>query len=160
MWYFVVVQLVQGMDHNAEFRTLLDDISTCFIARRFTTWRDRVLLPFSLITQDGPLILRDDVALRRNFDLYLQACSAMQLDEVYREAKQLEACPDGTWIGTYETNLLRHGHRATDPYLSSALLHVVDGQFKMSSILNARGHTTWTGIAPDPHTARDKDDPV
>ena len=137
-----------AFDSQREFRALLDEISDCFIRRDFQAWRDRLLLPFSLITKAGPVVLETQAEVRQNFDLYLQACDAMQLDQVVRRPMNLEECPDGTWIGTYETNLLRHGHRATDPYVSSALFHVVNGRFIIASILNARGHADWTGVQP------------
>jgi len=72
----------------------------------------------------------------------------MQLDEIYRTPISLEDCGDGTFIGTYETNLLRQGVRATPPYTSSALMVIRDGKFCMTSILNARGHYDWTGVHP------------
>ncbi|WP_227268290.1 hypothetical protein [Roseobacter weihaiensis] len=133
---------------DTEFQEFLDAISTCFIDRDFATWRDRVIYPFTLITAAGPVLIRDEDELRENFNLYLQACEAMHLDKIYRRPVALEACSDGTWIGTYETNLLSRGVRAAEPYVSSALLRESDGRFKMMSIMNARGHHDWTGKQP------------
>ena len=137
------------MDHKYEYQVFLDDISECFIARNFAAWRDRVVFPFSMITRAGPVVLTTPEQLEDNFNLYLKACDAMGLDQIVRKPISLELCPDGSWIGTYETNLLRHGQRTIEPYVSSALLHIEDGQFRMSSILNARGHADWTGVMPD-----------
>ncbi|PTX54039.1 hypothetical protein C8N43_2844 [Litoreibacter ponti] len=135
------------MDADAEFQTFLDAISDCFIARDFDAWQAHILLPFSMVTRAGPQLFDTPDALRSNFDHYLQACDAMQLDLIYRKPLALERSMDGTWVGTYETSLLSGGKRATAAYTSSALLEVVDGRFKMRSILNARGHTDWTGVA-------------
>lgn len=136
------------MTLDSDFQEFLDAISECFIVRDFHAWKARILLPFSLVTRDGPVVLHDDFALRRNFDDYLKACDAMSLDKVYRRPISLEDCADGTWIGTYETNLMRKGQRATAPYTSSAMLHPSDQGLRMSSILNARGHHEWTGKKP------------
>jgi hypothetical protein len=134
---------------DARFEEFLDAISRCFIERDLSLWKDRVIFPFSLVTSAGPVVISTDAQLRENFDLYLAACEAMHLDEIVREPLSLDDCKDGTWIGTYETNLLSHGVRATEPYTSSALLKEVSGKFKMLSILNARGHHDWTGKQPD-----------
>ncbi|NVK45443.1 MAG: hypothetical protein HWE33_03990 [Rhodobacteraceae bacterium] len=132
----------------AEFREFLDDISTCFITGDFTLWASRILLPFSMVTQQGPVFMTTLEELRENFDLYLQAGTVMRLDDIFRRPISLEDCRDGTFIGTYETELLSHGHRATEPFTSSALIHATDGGYKMSSIMNARGHHSWTGTSP------------
>ena len=131
-----------------EFRAFLDDISLCFTERNFDGWMARILLPFSMVTQQGPVLLSTRDALERNFELYLQAQETMQMDAIYRRPVSLENCHDGTWIGTYETELLSHGQRVTAPYTSSALIHGTDEGYKMSSILNARGHHPWTGTSP------------
>lgn len=136
------------MLNEGEFQSFLDDISDCFIQRDITRWKERIVYPFSLITTAGTVVINSDVELKENFDLYLQACDAMQLDSILRVPVGLEDCNDGTWLGSYETNLLRNGARATAPYTSTALLHMVSGKLKMSSIMNARGHHDWTGKQP------------
>lgn len=132
-----------------EFHDFLTSISDCFVKRDFEGWRNRIVFPFSLITSAGPVFVRNEQEAHENFELYLQASDAMRLDCIYRTAISLENCNDGTWIGTYETNMLSNGVRATAPYTSSAMLVAVDGIFKMRSILNARGHHDWTGKQPD-----------
>ncbi|ABG30951.1 hypothetical protein CEP88_16500 [Roseobacter denitrificans] len=135
--------------NQSDFQSFLDDVSECFIERDFALWRSRVLYPFSLITSAGAIVIENDDELRDNFELYLQACDAMQLDRIYRVPLGLEACSDGTWLGSYETNLLRNGMRATAPYRSTALLHKNADGIRMSSIMNARGHHDWTGKQPN-----------
>ena len=136
------------MVSDKNFRDFLDAISVCFIAHDFGMWQARVIYPFSLITAEGPVLMQDDAELRANFELYLVACEVMKLDDIYRRPISLENCGDDSWIGTYETELLSHGVRATAPYISSALLQETPGGVKMTSILNARGHHDWTGQRP------------
>ena len=138
-----------SLQHDQMFTAFLDDISTCFIEKDFAKWNCRILYPMSLITAQGPVVLSNEADARENFALYLQACTIMRLDDIYRTPISLEDCQDGSFIGTYETNLLSHGARATAPYTSSALMHVRDGRFCMKSIMNARGHHDWTGKQPD-----------
>ncbi|AEI95416.1 hypothetical protein RLO149_c034750 [Roseobacter litoralis Och 149] len=135
--------------NESDFQSFLDDVSECFIERDFARWRKRVLYTFSLITSAGPIVIKTDDELRENFALYLQACDAMQLDRIFRVPLGLEECSDGTWLGSYETNLLRNGMRATAPYKSTALLHLRADGIRMSSIMNARGHHDWTGKQPE-----------
>ena len=133
---------------DAEFRAFLEDISTCFLERDCDLWAARILRPFTMITRSGPVYCRTPEDLRANFDLYIEAMTIMKVTDVLRRPISLEPSEDGTWIGTYETELLSRGQRATAPYTSSALLHEVDGTWRMSSILGARGHHDWTGPKP------------
>jgi len=128
-----------------EFGDFLHDISQCFIDRDITGWRGRMTLPFSVVSKTGPVVLTTEKAVARNFALYLKACDILQLDLIVRNALSLEDCGDGTWLGTYETRLVRGNLLTTAPYTSTSLLQMVDGRFRMSSILNGRGHHEWTG---------------
>ncbi|WP_299498643.1 hypothetical protein [uncultured Roseobacter sp.] len=134
--------------HVQEFQDLLDRMSACFIERDFAAWRSLIILPISMVTKDGPVFLSTEEELRKNFDHYLTACDIMQLDNIYRRPLGLENCMDGTWIGTYETNLMRKNLRAAPPFTSSALLVSTDEGIKLAAILNARGHHEWTGVWP------------
>ncbi len=85
-------------------------------------------------------------AVAKNFDHYLAACEIMRLDLVDRRIISLDDCNDGTWLGTYETRLISNQILATAPYTSTSLLHFERGRFRMSSMLNGRGHSEWTGV--------------
>lgn len=131
-----------------DFDAFLVEISDCFIARDIGPWRRRMILPFSIITQDGPVVLKTEQDVAKNFEGYLRACEAMNLDVIDRRPIAIEDCGDGTWLGTYETRLVANGVLATQTYTSTALLRWEDGILKMSSILNGRGHHEWTGLRP------------
>lgn len=131
---------------NDDFKEFLDDISDCFIRRDVSAWRHRLVLPFSIITREGPVVMDTDNDVSTNFGHYLAACEAMSLSMISRRPIYLEDCADGTWLGTYETRLLANGLLATDPYVSTVLLSLDDGVVRMSSILNGRGHHEWTGM--------------
>ena len=131
-----------------EFEDFLEAISVCFIDRDFGVWASLIRLPFTFVTKDGPVLLSTPDELEVSFNHYLTAMDIMRLDTVVRQPISLEDCKDGTFIGTYRTELLSGGKRATDPYTSSALLHPSDAGWQMSSIMNARGHHEWTGHAP------------
>ncbi|WP_323772170.1 hypothetical protein [Antarctobacter sp.] len=133
---------------HAAFEEFLKDISEPFLTRDITKWRARMQLPFSMVTGSGPVTLSTDDDVRKNFELYLEACDAMALDIVHRERMGVEHCEDGTVLASYRTNLMRQGKRIADPYTSTALLHPTDDGWKMSAILNARGHHAWTGRHP------------
>lgn len=136
---------------EAEFQGFLDAISDCFVEPDFEAWFSRMRLPFSMVTRAGPVILTCEDDVRDNFLMYLQACEVMNVDHIFRRPLNMERCHDGSWIGTYETNLMCGALRATDPYVSSMLLHITPEGLKMSSILNARGHSEWTGKLPPHH---------
>ncbi|WP_299938690.1 hypothetical protein [uncultured Pelagimonas sp.] len=135
---------------DAQFDAFLADITDPFLTRDITRWNARIRLPFSLITQNGPVTLQTREEVAQNFDYYLVAMDAMQADLIVREKVGFEPCHDGTVIATYHSHFLRHGTRIRAPYTASALLHPDDGLWRMSSILNALGHHHWTGKHPNP----------
>ncbi|MEP4198431.1 MAG: hypothetical protein ABJL99_22660 [Aliishimia sp.] len=128
---------------NEQFQAFLDEISECFVTRDFAVWRGKVIYPFSLITSAGPVTLRNDDELRRNFEMYLFVCDQLNIDKVFRVPKSLENCDDGTWIGTYVTHLMSGAQRAARPFTSSVLMSVTPSGIKMTAILNARGTHEW-----------------
>lgn len=133
---------------DADFAAFLEDISQAFMLPDYAMWRDRLLLPFSMVTAAGPVTLNTEDDVRCNFDLYLQACSAMGLNFVHRDALHFDLCEDGSVMATYRTHLMHNTVRLADPYTSTALLHPLPDGWRMSAILNARGHHSWTGRMP------------
>ena len=131
------------------FEDFLDDISRCFVEPSFNLWRSRLILPFSIVTQKGPVVLTNSAALHRNFEHYLDAMKIMQIDVVDRSIVSFEDCKDGTILGTFQTRLVSNGMLRTAPYTATALLQRIDGRLRMSSMLNGRGHHEWTGVEGD-----------
>lgn len=122
------------------FERFLSDITTCFLTQDFALWSSRVILPFTLVmARGGSVVLKDTVALERNFRLYVVASKVMRLDQVLRSPLELEDCGDGTWLGTYETRLVSQGGLTIAPYVSTAMLQDQAGRLKMTAVLNARG---------------------
>ncbi|KHQ50460.1 MULTISPECIES: hypothetical protein [Mameliella] len=133
---------------DSDFAEFIDDISAPFMSGQIARWRARIRLPFSMVTGAGPVTLKSDGDIVRNFRLYLEAVKAMGLNFVHREPLGVEHCEDGTVLATYRTHLMRNGTRMVDPYTSTALLHPDPEGWRMSAILNARGHHDWTGRPP------------
>ena len=129
-----------------EFDNFLEDISQSFMVRNYSLWRNRLRLPFSLITKTGPTVLRTENAIVENYHYYIEACDMLNLTLIDRRQLQLENCHDGTWLGTFVTRLVSGQTLATNPYVTTELLHVEETRFVMSSMLNGRGHNEWTGM--------------
>ncbi|MBV7396529.1 hypothetical protein [Mameliella sediminis] len=134
---------------DSDFAAFIADISAPFLSGDVTRWQARMRLPFSMVTAAGPVTLRTDEDVLRNFNLYLDAVKAMGLNFVHREPLTIEHCADGTVLASYRTHLMRNGSRVADPYTSTALLHPDPEGWRMSAILNARGHHAWTGRHPN-----------
>ncbi len=129
-----------------EFEEFLEDISQCFVQGDISVWQARLILPFSIITKSGPVLLSTEQAVANNFNFYLEAMEVMNVDFVYRTPISLEDCRDATWLGTFQTRLMSSGILTTAAYTSTALLQLQDDRFRMSSMLNGRGHSEWTGV--------------
>ena len=137
---------------EAEFEIFLDEASDCFLQADFELWASLVTLPFTMITATGPVVLSTLEELRDHFDRYIAAAAGLRLDLISRRQISLEGCDDGTFIGTYETELLSRGKRVAALYTASVLLHRRGGKWKMSTVLNARGNYDWLVI---PHSRLD-----
>jgi len=131
---------------HAQFEAFLEDICRCFLQRDLALWQSRLLRPFSIVTRDGPVLLPTEADVAKNFALYLKAMEIMHLDMVDRAPVSLEDCGDGTWLGTFQTRLISRGQLATAPYTSTGLLQIEGARFRMSAMLNGRGHSEWTGV--------------
>ena len=134
---------------QVQFNAFLEDISRCFVERDCDLWMSRLVLPFSIITKARPTLLPTKDAVASNFRLYLKAMDALSIDILDRNSISLEDCADGTWLGTFQTRLLSNDALKTAPYTSTALLHYENERFRMSSMLNGRGHTEWTGVTDE-----------
>lgn len=134
---------------EAEFEGFLNTISSCFLSKDLAPLLDCVLLPMTLVTKEGPITIATVEDCEAYFERSLKAQEIMRIDEIYRRAISLEDCKDGTFIGTYETQLLSHGQRVADPYTSSALIHATNDGWKFSSILNARGYLSAVSSGPE-----------
>ena len=126
------------------FENFLNDITRCFIEPNFELWRSRLILPFSFVTKDGTLVLRDIDELQHNFDLYLKTVEIMKPDVIDRSIVGFEHCDDGSILGTFRTRVVCNDILIIEPYEGTALLRRIDGRLRMSALLNARGHYEWT----------------
>ena len=131
-----------------EFEALLHDISACLLTPDFEQWAGRVTLPFTMVTLAGPVISYSLADLRKNFELYLVACRKMALDMVHRTPISCEPCDDGSVIATYQTELLSRNQRMVEPFKSSATVCLIDGTWRISAIIGARGHHAASGMYP------------
>lgn len=131
---------------DQEFEQFLEDISTSFLQRDLSLWRSRLVVPFSLVTKSQHIFLKTEDQVHNNFNLYLKAMDAMALNFIDRSPVHLHDCEDGTWLGSFQTRLLIDEIFVVPPYTSTALLQIVDNRFRMSALLNARGHLDWTGV--------------
>jgi len=68
--------------------------------------------------------------------------------QMVRRAIWAQDCGDGTALASFETELLRRGHRMYEPYVSSALFRNIDGRWKLISIMNARNAQDWVEVDP------------
>lgn len=134
---------------EAEFQKLLEDISLCFVRKDIEFLSAHTLLPFALVTPDGPITITTHEELMFHFDLYVKSYEILRVDAIFRRVISLEDCRDGSFIGTYETELLSHGTRVAEPYVSSVLVHDTPEGWKASSILNARGYQNTSEHSPD-----------
>lgn len=85
-----------------EFGQFLSEISVGFVGRDVQKWRRWLILPFSIVTRDGPIPMATEAEVEQNSHHYLTASKIMQLDWIDRHPVGLEDCYDGTWLGPFK----------------------------------------------------------
>ncbi len=120
----------------SEFEAFLDDLSACFLSEDLDLWMARVRVPLCLILPSGSQVIKSDVEMRRFFNNCIAANRIQQIDAIVRRPVELEVCEDGVMLATYETHLLRSGHRLVDPFQSTAMLRTSRYGLVAGSILN------------------------
>lgn len=127
-----------------EFQLFLDRISACWTDDDYQTWRDHVAFPLHFITQNGQVTNYNEESLRSDWELYQQNLRTLNITQIIRVAHTLEPADENTMLGTYHNQLLSGGTRIVGPYTSSAMLNLIDGKWRITSIMNALGYRNWT----------------
>ncbi|MBO9399320.1 hypothetical protein [Shimia sp. R9_3] len=126
------------------FKDFLKDISVSFLQGNLPLWRSRLILPLTITTKTEHTILRTEEEVAENFGMYLKVRDALCVEVADRIPVMLEHSPDGTWVGTFQTRLLRNEALIEEPYTSTAIMQIVEDRFRMTTYVNARGHYQWT----------------
>ena len=126
------------------FKSFLKDISVSFLQGNLPLWRSRLILPFTITTKTEHTILSTEEEVAENFGMYLKARDALGVEVADRIPVRLEHSLNGTWVGTFQTRLLRNEALIAEPYTSTAIMQIVEDRFRMTTYANARGHYEWT----------------
>lgn len=127
---------------------MLDRICVSFMEQDFPAWEACVQLPFTLVVRTGSMTFATAESLRANFLGCSDHAASAGIDQMIRTALSVVDCEDGTALGTFRTELLRHGYRVYQPYTSSGLFLSTPEGWKLSSILNARNAPDWIEVDP------------
>ncbi len=120
----------------SEFEAFLDDLSACFLSEDLDLWMARVRIPLCLILPSGSQVIKSVGEMRCFFKDCITAKRIQRIDAIVRRPLELEVCEDGVLLATYETHLLRSGHRLVDPFQSTAMLRKSEYCLVAGSILN------------------------
>ena len=139
--------------NQSEFEAFLDDFSACFLSEDLDLWMARVRIPLCLILPSGSQVIKTVGEMRCFFNNCITAKRIQRIDAIVRRPLELEVCEDGVLLATYETHLLRSGHRLVDPFQSTAMLRRSEYGLVAGSILNSidldqgsRSHE-WSGYS-------------
>lgn len=128
------------------FENLLDEISDCFVSDDFGRWIDLISIPFTIVRNPGHVVLKDVNALMRYYESIRGVVTGHGIDAIVRLPISFDGFDDGTYHGTFATELISGGYRLVEPYETTALLHETSNKLKMNSILHTGFNSTWTEL--------------
>ena len=130
------------------FQSILDRISTAFLAGDGQAWLDAIHLPVHLITRQGVETFATPEDVLRDFDRYVQEFETHGVTSIVRQAKTAEIIDGDQMVGTYRTHILRGSDHVVPPWDGSMTLRRNAGLWRVTTVMRAIGHLNWSAISP------------
>jgi hypothetical protein len=135
----------------------LDEVAGSVLRRDFATYRDRIALPFQLVTHAASLHITDEATLRQGFDTFAQAVQVQRITDYLRLVEGAEELDEALITGRYVTHMMAGAHRVFPPFRSQITLRHEDGRWRAASITNALANSRWPLIVPIVAVSDDED---
>lgn len=127
------------------FHELGDLLTKALIGGDFDLYRSVLTLPVRFAPKDGKAyVLKDETALREDFDLYVSIIRLHGVTDIYRRLLGHDAQADGTKILRWMTHILVGGRLLADPFPTRMLLQPQADGWRIAEIESSEGHLNWT----------------
>lgn len=114
----------------------------------FASYRERVALPFQLVTHAASLHIADEDTLRQGFETFAQTLRVQRITDYLRLVEGAEELDEALITGRYVTHMMAGAHRVMPPFRSQITLRHENGRWRAASITNALANARWPLIVP------------
>ncbi len=127
------------------FDRMADSLTAALVAGDFKAYRDLMHLPLHIHTRDGTCYdLRDEAALRHDFELYHATIKAHGVTDIFRQILGTTTAGNGDVVIKCLTHILRDATRLVDPFETAFHLHYDALGWRIRRIVSSEGHIAWT----------------
>lgn len=138
----------------------LDNVSAALMTEDWSAYRDAVILPLHLISNDETRIVATDDALRVGFDQFCATLKIQHITDYIRLVESAGFVDDDMISGSYITHLLVRSHRILNPFRSQMTLKLQVDRWRVASVTTGLDDSRWPLIrsetSPDTDTNSDK----
>lgn len=126
----------------------LDEVAGAVMRQDYAAYRERVTLPFQLVTHTASHHIETDHDLRLGFDSFAQTLQIQRITDFMRLVEGAEAMDEALITGRYVTHMMAGAHRVIPPFRSQITLRHEGGRWRATSITNALANSRWPLLLP------------
>jgi hypothetical protein len=128
----------------------LDEVGAAVLRGDYAAYRDRVSLPFHLVTHAASLNITTEDDLILGFRTFSDSLRSQRITDYLRLVEGAEFLDDALVTGRYITHLMAGGHRVIPPFRSHISLRLEGATWRAASITNALANSRWPILVPSP----------
>lgn len=133
----------------------LDEVGAAVLRGDYDAYRDRVSMPFQLVTHASSLTIGTEDALELGFRTFSDNLRSQRITDYLRLVEGAEFLDDALITGRYITHLMAGGHRVMAPFRSHISLRLEGTTWRAASITNALANSRWPVFVPGPSQSPD-----
>ena len=137
----------------------LDEVAGAVLRQDFAAYRERVALPFQLVSHTASLHINTDHDLRLGFDSFAQTLRLQRITDFLRLVEGAEDLDEALISGRYVTHMMAGAHRVIPPFRSQITLRHEAGRWRAASITNALANSRWPLLLPVVSPPKTRKDP-
>lgn len=134
----------------------LDRLAMAFFANDYDAYAGAVSLPFTVRTEGGVMVVRNNADLRRGFDAWVGAMKSQSITRMERTAIEANWLGQDGLKGMYETRLWSDKTEVVPAFRSLIELLRHDGLMQARTVVNDMKNITWPITLPLVAPKRDK----
>lgn len=127
------------------FSEIGDRLTEALITGDFGLYQRVMELPLTIVPLgEDPYVLADEVALRRDFDLYHDVLKLHGVTDIFREVRGVFEEEDGVHRILCRVHIMVHANRIAEPFLSEMRIRLRAGLWRIVEIRSLAAHIDWT----------------
>lgn len=127
------------------FSDIGDRLTEALVTGNFDVYRTVMDLPLTIVpVGEAAYVLKDDVALRRDFDLYHMVLKLHGVTDIFREVRGVSDAGERMHRILCRVHIMARANRIAEPFFSEMLICDRAGQWRIVEIRSLAAHIGWT----------------